>query len=103
MWIKIKYRDRKEIINGDRISKICLIEDTLYINYQHKEFSKFIFESVNEANAWYQGMELALNGIDYFVESIDDLSPDYIKPLFQSKNEAFHRHLMLKEILTENI
>ena len=98
MWIQIKQGNRFETINTDKISKICIIELSIFVNYYHKEFSKFSFCNKSEAEAWYKGFQIAIQGQD-FVSNEDD----YIKPLLSSKNEAMHRYLLYNETLNNLI
>ena len=101
MWLKVKIDLRYELINTKRISKVCVVENIVYINFQFQEHSKFVFDTDEQALDWFNGFELAMQGLDFIMDFEDDFSPDYIKPLFASKNEALYRYMMQKEYLGE--
>ena len=104
MWIQIKHGEHRETINAKNIVKICLVDATLFINYSDEAYSAFHFSWDTEALAWYEGLQLALQGMDFIVDNDDANHPsqDYIKPLMASKNESLYRYMMYKEALSDN-
>lgn len=96
MWIEIKQNGIKKTINFKKVTSIyCDHEMSKVGIWSPTDVSRFYFDDKSDMEAFYEGIILALNGLDYFSED------NYIKPLLQTKNEALHRHLMLKEALSD--
>ena len=99
MWIEIFNKcgmSQPLLVNFDNISmakatnKIFILwspEDNVIYDYE--------FANQSDADAFYQGLILALNGLDFVSEL------GYIKPLLQSRNESLYQYIKLKEVLGE--
>lgn len=95
MWIEIKVKEQKTLINSRRILTVCFSENGLWFLNTSNEKIHISTNSLQQAAALYEGFVLALNGLDFFC------GDDYIKPIFAAKSETLHRHLMLKEVLAD--
>jgi hypothetical protein len=96
MWIDFFVCGVRHLVNTEAICQIkisyCAIDIVLPAGDIKLAFDE---REIHVRDAFYQGLILALNGLDFV---LDD---SYIKPLLRSKNEALHRHLMLKEVLAD--
>lgn len=102
MWIEVSHAGKKVLLNTALITLIDPRLDSLQIDVMGTGAAiRFEFESPEDLHAFYDGFNLALNGLDFILEATDTLPSGYIKPLLQSKNEALYRHIMLKEVLGE--
>ena len=102
MWIEVSHAGKRLLFNTNTITLIDPQLDSLRLQVMGSGAAvQFEFESVEDLNAYYEGFVLALNGLDFVCEATDTLPSGFIKPLLQSKNEALHRHLMLKEAMNE--
>jgi hypothetical protein len=101
MWIKIKIYSKNEIINSESISKICLVGEEIYINFDENAYTWIGTDSEQEAIAIYQGIEMALNGIDFKLYE-DGEEIGYIKPLKMNKDERIYNYMMQKEFMSND-
>lgn len=102
MWIEVSHAGKRLLFNSDSITLIDPQLDMLRIQVMGSGAAvQFEFESPEDLNAYYEGFVLALNGLDFICAATDTMPSGFIKPLLQSKNEALHRHLMLKEAMND--
>lgn len=95
MWIEVKVKEQKTLINSDKILCAACSDDGLWLLCESSEKIHFNAQNMDESMVLYEGFILALNGLDFVC------GESHIKPLMQSKNEALHRHILLKEALND--
>jgi flagellar biosynthesis protein FlhB len=98
MWIELKLKDVKAIINTVHVECIKLENDRVDIySVSMKGSSPVIFSIVMDdkfkALAMYEGLKIALNGMDFTYGEYD-----YIKPLFSDKNKSLYEYMKMKEM-----
>ena len=102
MWIEISFNNKNHLLNSNLIESINKYPEKSYLEISFTKGQLILnFDNLEVTNAYYEGFVLALNGLDFVCEATDTLPSGFIKPLLQSKNEALHRHLMLKEVLSD--
>jgi len=102
MWIEVSFMNKNHILNSNLIEAINKYPEKSYLEISMVKGSLILnFDNLEEKNAYYEGFNLALNGLDFYIEGTDTTPPGYIRPLMQSKNEVLYRHIMLKEVLGE--
>lgn len=102
MWIEVNHANKRLLFNSDLISVIDPQYDNLRIAVMSTGCAiSFTFDTEDELKAFYEGFNLALNGLDFYFEATETAPSGYIKPLLQSKNETLYRYMMLKEVLGE--
>lgn len=104
MWIETLKMGKRTLINSLTITSIEVeygdSDDYTLTVRQLTGGIRYHFDWVSEAEAFYDGFCLALNGLD-FVMGEENEEPCYIKPLLQSKNENLYKYMMLKEVIGE--
>ena len=95
MWIKIKWNEIELMVNSKEICFVRRLFDRVELCFDSLVTPIWTNGEI-ENNACFNGFQLALNGLDFVCEG------NYIKPLLVAKNEILYRHIMLKEVLSEN-
>ena len=95
MWIEIKVGLRRHIVNTNMIETInrYVTSDNVEIFFSSKSQLNIAASCDSEKEAIFDGMNLALNGLDFV------WGDNYIKPLKQSADESLYKYIKLKEIL----
>jgi hypothetical protein len=95
MWIEIKAGENKTLVNLDKIGGVVISNQALFFKQSgiEEDYICIKLTSVEEALAFYEGVVLALNGLDFVSED------NYIKPLLSCKNETLYRYMMMKEFM----
>ena len=102
MWIEVSHAGKRLLFNTEMITLIDPQLDRLRMQVMGTGAAvEFTFESVEDLIAYYEGFNLALNGLDFHFDATDTQTSGFIRPLLQSKNEALYRHIMLKEAMNE--
>lgn len=103
MWVDIKLGRNCIYINLSLIESIALKlgreSDHKSVDLVGSKVNSFFFRTLHEAEAFYNGFMLALNGLDFQMGEGENYC--HIKPLLAEKSRALHQHLMLQEVLSD--
>ena len=103
MWIRVKFKN-DYLINTANIGSIYLEENGLEVAvFSTPIGTHFNFENPKDAQAFFYGFQLALNGQDFAVcDERDGVEISWeIKPIKRSKQEKLYEYMMRLDMLAD--